>query len=103
MRRACDLGDEEACLQGRNHVASQKVSGRDADACTRGKLDECPLYLWQAGAGPEAARKLAAKRLEYLKSGVSSGLFTDLYRRDKKPAETPDALPREAFELAERV
>ena len=103
IRRACDLGDEEACLQGKNHVASQKVSLRDADACSRGKLEECPLYLWQAGMSAEAGKKIAAKRLEYLKSGVSSGLFTDLYRREKKKVETPDALPREAFELAERV
>lgn len=101
IRRACDLGDEEACIQGKNNVSSQTIAERAADLCDRGKLGECPLYLWQAGMHPEGAEKLAKKRLEYLKSGVTAGIVGDLYRKEKKKGG--DTLPAEVLELAERV
>jgi TPR repeat protein len=101
LRRACDLGDTDACIQGKNNVASRSISEHDVDVCARGALDGCALYLWQAGMHPELGKSIASRRVGYMKSGVTAGIFGDLYRREK--ARGGDSLPKDVLDLAERI
>jgi TPR repeat protein len=102
IRRACDAGDQEACLQGKSHIEHGfSVSEREVDLCIKSKLDECPLYLWQAGLDPERGKTIEKKRLGYLKSSVGGGVFGDLYRPPK--TRGGDTLPVELLELAGRI
>jgi TPR repeat protein len=101
IRRACDLGDAEACLEGRNNVVSRRITEHDVDTCARGRAEDCALLLWQDGRRPEHADALRKKRLDYLASGVTAGIFGDLYRRDK--ADDPSALPGDVLELGLKV
>lgn len=101
IRRACDLGDDEACLQGKSNVVSHTVSEYGADVGVKSKRDGCALHLWQAGMHPDSAKKLDGKRAAFLGGGSTSGLLGDLVRREKTKAG--ETLPKEVLELAERI
>jgi TPR repeat protein len=110
IRRACDLGDGEACLEGRSNVASSRFSEQAADACSRSALADCPLYLWAAGMHPTfvppgggtgAARLIETEREKFLSAPFGGQLFVELYRREK--TRGGDTLPPEVEALAERI
>jgi TPR repeat protein len=69
MKRACDLGDEDACL-----IAGAAPNGfgltpdEAADACLRSAPSECALYGWQSEAQPGYDKILEQKRTERIKN-----------------------------------
>jgi TPR repeat protein len=101
IRRACDLGDEDACVQGRNNVASHRIAERDADACARSGLADCPLYQWVAATRPEKAKAVEAARRQFMDQVFGGKLFGELYARQK--AKNGYALPADLAGVVERL
>jgi TPR repeat protein len=101
IRRACDLGDDDACVQGKNNVHSYAVAERTADACARSGLDDCPLYQWVAAMRPEKAEAVRQARRQFMAEIYGGKLFGELYRREK--TRGGDVLPPEITAIAERI
>lgn len=101
IRRLCDLGDEEACLQGRENLISVRITPRTSHACARGGVGDCPLYQWAVGMHPEKSKLIDEARRTFITTGNHGKLFVELFRKEKKRGG--DALPKEVAELAERV
>ncbi len=101
IRRACDLGDDDACIQGRNNVTAPHVSERIADACARSALGDCPLYQWVAATRPDKAHAVEVARRQFMNEIYGGKLFGELYAREK--TRGGDALPAALYAIAERI
>lgn len=101
IRRLCDLGNEEACLQGQANLDTVKITLRTAYACARGGVGDCPLYQWAVGMRPEKTKLIDDARRGFITTGVHGKLFVELLGKEK--TRGGDALPKEVAELAERV
>lgn len=101
IRRLCDLGNEEACLQGQQNLQSVRITPRTSYACARGGVGDCPLYQWVVGMHPEKTKALDAARRQFITTGIHGNLFVDLFRKEKKRGG--DVLPKEVADLAARI
>ncbi len=101
IRKACDLGDEDACLQGKQNVASPRVSERVADACARSGLGDCPLYQWVLAMRPYEVGGVLSTRRQLMSDTYGGKLFDALYRREK--TRGGDLLPASVSAIAERI
>jgi TPR repeat protein len=101
IRRACDLGDPDACVEGKNNVSSSRVSEFTADTCLRSGLDDCPLYQWVAATRPGEAKAVEEARRQFMAAVYGGKLFRELYRREK--TRGGDVLPPEIATIAERI
>lgn len=101
IRRLCDLGDEEACLQGQKNLESVSITPRTSYACARGGVGDCPLYQWAVGMRPEKKKQLDEERRRFITTGNHGDLFVELFRKEKKRGG--DALPNEIAELSTRI
>lgn len=101
IRRACDLGDDDACVQGKNNVTSSRVEERTADACARSGLGDCPLYQWVAAMRPDKAKAVEGARRQFMAGDFTGRLFGELYQREK--TRGGDALQPEIAAIAERI
>lgn len=101
IRKACDLGDDDACLQGIKNLESTRITPRVVDACARGAADTCPLYLWATGMRPDVRKTLDHDRRLFLTHGFHTHLFVELYRREK--TRGGGALPPDVRSLARRI
>jgi TPR repeat protein len=101
IRKACDLGDDDACLQGIKNLTSPGITPRVVDACARGSAETCPLYLWATGMRPGAKKALDHDRHVFLTHGFHGYLFTELYRKEKTKGGA--TLPPEVADLARRI
>jgi TPR repeat protein len=101
IRKVCELGDLDACLQGRANLDSVRITPRTSHACTRGGLDDCPLYQWVVGMHPEKKKLLEDARREFITTGNHGQLFVELFRKEKTRGN--DTLPKEIADLAQRI
>ncbi len=101
IRKVCELGDLDACLQGAKNLESVQITSRTSAACTRGGLGDCPLYQWVVGMHPEKKKLLEDERRDFITTGNHGQLFVDLYRKEK--TRGGDTLPQEIADLALRI
>jgi TPR repeat protein len=101
IRKVCDSGDQDACLQGRLNLESVRITARTAHACTRGGLGDCPLYQWVIGMHPEKKKAIEDERRSFITTGNHGLLFADLFRKEK--VRGGDALPKDVADLAQRI
>jgi TPR repeat protein len=101
IRKVCDSGDQDACIEGRANLGSVVITSRTAHACTRGGLGDCPLYQWVIGLHPEKKKALEDERRSFMTTGFHGYLFADLFRKEK--VRGGDTLPKEIADLALRI
>ena len=97
----CELGDPDACLQGRANLENVRITPRTSFACTRGGLGDCPLYQRVIGMHPEKKKLIEDARREFITTGNHGQLFVELFRKEK--VRGGDALPKEIAELAQSL
>jgi TPR repeat protein len=101
IRKVCELGDLDACLQGVKNLETVRITPRTSSACTRGGLGDCPLYQWVVGMHPEKKKLVEDERRDFITTGNHGQLFVDLYRKEK--TRGGDTLPKEIADLALRI
>jgi len=101
IRKACDLGDDDACYQGIRNLKSPGISSRIVDGCGRGRALDCPLYLWATGMRPDSRKLIDHERGVFLRDGYHGYLFTELFRREK--TRGGEALPPAVAELSRSI
>jgi TPR repeat protein len=101
IRRACELGDDDACVQGRNNVFGQKISDGEVDACARSGLADCPAFQWRVALHPDDEKVLVEKRRAFVSRAFVTKFFGTMFARAKQRGG--DTLPKEVFAAAERV
>ena len=101
IRRLCDLGDEEACLQGRANLGTVPITTRTSHACARSGVGDCPLYQWATRMHPDKKKVIDDARRVFITSGSHGRLFVELFRKEKNRGG--DVLPKEVAELATAI
>jgi TPR repeat protein len=101
-RRACELGDAEACFQARESPIRPELSSVGRDLCTRSLGAECPLVLWQNDLHPDFKKLLDGDRQSSLGFPFPYINLTLLYRRDKHDG-AGDSIPANYAALAEHI